>query len=52
LSELEERICQILRRRFRCMCGCRPRYCRCVSELFDLTLETCEEEVEEDQTNG
>lgn len=46
MSELEEEICQILRRHFKCVCGSRPRYCKCVSALFDLTLQKCEEEVE------
>lgn len=50
--KLEEEICQILRGRFRCTCGSRQRYCKYVSELFELTLEKCEEEVEEAQLNG
>jgi len=48
MSELEEQICQILRRHFRCVCGSRPRYCKSISELFDLMLEKCDEESEED----
>ena len=46
MSELEEQICQILKRRFRCSCEMKPRYCACVSDIFNLILEICEDEHE------
>lgn len=46
MSELEHRVCQILRRRFHCICGLRTRYCACVVDLVNLVLEKCEEETE------
>ena len=52
MTELEQGICELLRRHFRCSCGLKPPYCICVAELVNLTLEKCEEEVEEDPTNG
>lgn len=45
LSELEEKICKVLRRRFSCVCSRRPPYCKDVAELFDMVLESYEEEV-------
>jgi len=48
MSELEEQICQILRRRYHCLCGIKPRCCTCVSDLFELVLEKCEEETSEE----
>lgn len=47
MSELEEQICQILRRKFGCVCGSRPHYCTCVADLVSLVLEKCEEEAED-----
>lgn len=48
MSEVKEPICQILRRRFHCLCG-RPPYCVCVCDLVNLVLEQCEEETEDEQ---
>jgi len=48
MSELENQICLLLRRRFHCLCSLRPRtYCECVADLFNLILEKCDQEVEE-----
>lgn len=47
MSKLEEQICQILTKHFRCPCGSRLLYCRAVCNLANLTLEKCEEEAEE-----
>jgi len=44
MSDLEERICRILRKRFHCLCGKRPLYCSSVSDILNLILEKCEEE--------
>ena len=46
MSELENQICLLLRRRFHCLCGLRVRYCECVTDLVNLILEKCEEETE------
>lgn len=47
MSSLQEQICRILRRRFNCVCGSRPPYCRAVYELFNLVLEKCNDEHQE-----
>jgi len=46
MSELKEQICRILRRRYRCICGSYGSkfFCTCVSDLFELVLEKCEDE--------
>jgi len=52
MSELEEYICQILRKRFLCICGIRPPYCTCVTNLVTVVLEKCEEEAEDEDQKG
>lgn len=42
MKGMEEKICQVLRRHFRCVCASRPPYCRTVTELTNLFLEKCE----------
>jgi hypothetical protein len=43
---LDEEICQILRKRFHCLCEIKPPYCSCVTDLANVVLEKCEAEHE------
>jgi len=45
MTELEKQICEILKKRFHCLCHlCKPPYCISVAELVNLFLSFCEEE--------
>jgi len=45
LNRVQEEFCRIIRMRFRCSCGIRSPYCKCVVDLANLALEECEKEV-------